>query len=265
MAKKTNAELLAALAAATSDAAKAAILDEQIGAITAELYNSVDAVLTEVGYTKPAGEKTLTAIANFGKLHTATQKELTTSKAAADKAAADLAAFMAKAPDVELLRTEHAKTLAAKESEWQAEISKTKREVVEKTVAGRAATVKVADQFKTVMPAILQTHVSKLLNEYAIVEDGNEIFIRDKQNPTISIRDAKGMPLTVDAYFTEHTKDFAPIEKPNGYTPPAAGGTGSSQSSTTADRIAYAKANNINIQTKEGQDALSQAFPQVTK
>lgn len=267
MAKKTNAEILAALATAADDAAKNAILDEAFGAAIGEVYSRVDSILSESGYQKPAGEKTLDSVTNYAKSASESVKAVAKAQKEAEKIKGEYDALLAKTPDLETVKNEHAKTLAAREAEYNEKLKASEFKILSKSVLAKANTIPIAETFKGVASGVLKMHTNELLNDYAIVEDGEVLSVRYKDNTAMSLRDAKGNPYTVDSYLAEKMAAFAPTDKPDG-APPANGANGNQKPSgtvTTKDKMEYAQKHGIDLSTEEGLNKISEVFPSPAK
>lgn len=259
---KTAAQLLKLLAEAADDAAKAKILDEAFAESTKSIYDSIDTIVTSTGATKEANEKTHTFVERTLKGLKDKTGEIEKATKEAEKAKTELAAYLAKAPDIESLKTEHAKAIEAVKAEHQNELGTYKAQVLKEKLNGVAASFSYSDTFKEQIPALREMHLNTMLANYEVSEQN---YLFDKKT-NAALRDDKGLPISAEVYLSNQLKPFFKVEgtPPNG-APTNPGQKPTNTTSTTQAKMEWVKTNNIDVTTREGQQQLREAFPTPTK
>lgn len=254
---KTAAQLLKLLADAPDDAAKAKILDEAFAESTKSIYDSLDSVVVSLGGVKDPNEKTHTFVERTLKSLKDKTGEIDKATKEAEKAKKELADYLAKAPDVESIKTEWAQKLEAQKAEHQNELGTYKAQVLKEKLNGGISSFPYDDTFKTQIPGLKELHLNTMLSTFDV---NDQDYLIDKKSGAAH-RDEKGLPIKALDYLQTQLKPFFKVETTPANGAPTNGGVPITGKVTTQQKLEYAKLNGIDTSTKEGLQELSAAFP----
>ena len=213
-------------------------ITEAAAAATRTKAESFEAVFTGFGYKKPEGVPGTQFAAD-------TLKSLNEQAKQAAALAAKVAEYEKQAPQFEQLRQKFEQDTATIKSELErknAEVAQIKFDAKFENIAAK---IQFDPALSDAGKSVLEAKKYQILQEYTIIESGNAVVLAKNGVPQF---DANGLPLTLESVVLQAAKPFL-AKTPQQPPKQTEGG----QTFANPDEIAtFAKANNINLSTKEG-------------
>ena len=238
-------ELKAAIAAEGADVDK--LLKDYTDGIVKEVYDNVDKTLPQ-GF-KVDGMKTLTAVEKLAKAHSAANEQIT-------NLSTQLESTKGKVPEIETLRSTHAAELEKVRTESQKELINLKREIIITKANALIPAFTFDEKLSERAKALARLEIKEMFETFEVEEQGEDLILK---KDGLILRDEKSAPITVKSKLTQAVNPFL-AQTTSAPTPPPAGGKPNSTSVTTQDKIAWAKANGVDVTTSEGLKQVAEQF-----